>query len=326
MGGLVLWVGVSGRRLECHPVPCPDPKVRGCCRISAAPAPAPTASAETSCPARCLGVSRATLILRPQPHHSLGSWGVFTGGRRMGRVWEQPWLESERSGSDPEGAYPKVRLGAISPADVSTPVWARGHTHVPRVYCKLPAVEERTWGTTRLQFSTCSGRNLRLGLAGEQAGRGTGEAGKTAGSQAGARCPGWGQADGQVPPWPGAWAHLCWPRLATSPRASGASSPGSWMRTRPWTIFWNSEGGPWDWHLALAWLVSWAQVASVPSPSHSALRLGLVPHQSGKGVDRPWKSGGSDWQEGQTGRRGTGMMPPRLAWCSGRQHTRGPCS
>lgn len=115
---------------------------------------------ETSCPARCLGVSRATLTLRPQPHHSLGSWGVFWG-QRMGRVWEQPWLESEvRLG--PRRAYPKVRLGAISPP-VSQPQCGQkgAHTSVPRSVqtpsCggKGPAREPPI-----LQFSTCSGRNL----------------------------------------------------------------------------------------------------------------------------------------------------------------------
>lgn len=47
----------------------------------------------------------------------------------MGRVWEQPWLESEvRLG--PRRAYPRVRLGGLLPADVSTPVWAERGTHI----------------------------------------------------------------------------------------------------------------------------------------------------------------------------------------------------
>lgn len=81
----------------------------------------------------------------------------------MGRVWEQPWLESEvRLG--PQRARPRARFGALLPADISIPVWAeRGlehlHTHV-HLYpslCKLPAVGGKE--TTCLQLSTCLERN-----------------------------------------------------------------------------------------------------------------------------------------------------------------------
>lgn len=173
------------------------------------------------------------------------------------------------------------------------------HTSVPQSLCKLPAVEGKDLGNHPSPVQHLLGRNLRLGLAGEQAGRGTGEARGRQLEQSGrGTVSGWGQADGQCPPWPGAWAHLCWPGWPPAPGPQVPSSPGSWMRTRPWTSSsWNSEGGPWDWHLALAWLVSWAPRCGVPSPSHSALRLGLVPHQSGRGVDRR-KSGGSDWHGG----------------------------
>lgn len=99
------------------------------------------------------------------------------------------------------------------------------------------------------------------------------------------------------------------------------------MRTRPWTSYsWNSAGGPWDWPLALAQLVSWAPRGGMPSPSHSALRLGLVPHKAGRGVDR-WKSGESDWKEGsdrQEGHRDDAPEAHLVLWPPA--HQRGTCS
>lgn len=70
------------------------------------------------------------------------------------------------------------------------------------------------------------------------------------------------------------------------------------------------------------WLLSgpWVMIASL---TLCLRRPKISSTNQARWVDRR-KSGGSDWQEGQTGRRGyRDDAPPRLAWCSGRQHTRG---
>ena len=134
--------------------------------------------------------------LTPTPPQS-GVLGCVHWGQRMGRVWEQPWLESEvRLG--PRRAYPRVRLQGLLPADVSTPVWAERGTHI----CTPESVQTPSCGgkgpgepPSPAQYPL--GRNLRLGLAGEQAGRGSGEARGRQLEQAG-RGPvsGWGQVSG----------------------------------------------------------------------------------------------------------------------------------
>ena len=81
----------------------------------------------------------------------------------MGRVWEQPWLESE------------VRLGALLPADISIPVWAeRGleHLHMHMHLYSRVCANSQLWVERKppVSSSAPAWKETEAGLWGERAG------------------------------------------------------------------------------------------------------------------------------------------------------------
>ena len=131
--------------------------------------------------------------LTPNPT-SLGSWGGHWG-QRMGRVWEQPWLESEvRLG--PRRARPRSGSGAFS-LQVSQPQCGQrgcapshAHASVPESV-QTPSCGGKGPGKPPVSSSAPAWKETEAGVGGERAGRGMGEGNLS--RQAGGPVSGWGQ-------------------------------------------------------------------------------------------------------------------------------------
>lgn len=259
----------------------------------------------------------------------------------MGRVWEQPWLESEvRLG--PRRARPRAGSGPFSPQISQSQCGQRG---APRTFtctriCTPESVQTPSCGWKGNHLSPAQhllGRKLRLGCWGS----GQGEERERQGEgnlsrQAGGPVSGWGQVSGwdkarlKGSAHPGLRpGHTCAGPAGHQPQGlrrhhylEAGQGPGLGPAL-PGTLRVGLGTGPWSWHGGCPGHPGVARPAPPTLPS--GWGSSHTRQAGGGGVDG-WKSGGSGQQEGSGWQRGTGMMPLRLTWCSWPPaHQRGTC-